>query len=158
MYIALKWPNNNGTTDLQHKICVFLFRHTINHERTHNNVQSSLLKGTPMRRTPIVGPCLSLLPLFRWLSKRWTFLSFFLSDGRVDCIFFYCRWSKWWNCKWNLKYLLVCGEVDFSITEIGSEREKVNETSCKREIEGFYVVFTEDLLVFKSGAPNDCFL
>ena len=52
----------------------------------------------------------------------------------------------------------VCGEVDFSITEIGSEREKVNETSCKREIEGFYVVFTEDLLVFKSGAPNDCFL
>ena len=49
-------------------------------------------------------------------------------------------------------------EVDFSITEIGSEREKVNETPCKREIEGFYVVFTEDLLVFKSGAPNDCFL
>ena len=138
MYIALKWPNNNGTTDLQHKICVFLFRHTINHERTHNNVQSSLLTGTPMRRTPIVGPCLSLLPLFRWLSKRWTFLSFFLSDGRVDCIFFYCRWSKWWNCKWNLKYLLVCGEVDFSITEIGSEREKVNETPCKREIEGFF--------------------
>ena len=28
-------------------------------------------------------------------------------------------------------------EVDFSITEIGSEREKVNETPCKREIEGF---------------------
>ena len=52
----------------------------------------------------------------------------------------------------------VCGEVDFSITEIGSEREKVNETPCKREIEVFYVVFTEDLLVFKSGAPNDCFL
>ena len=49
-------------------------------------------------------------------------------------------------------------EVDFSITEIGSEREKVNETPCKREIEGFHVVFTEDLLVFKSGAPNDCFL
>ena len=54
--------------------------------------------------------------------------------------------------------LLVCGEVDFSITEIGSEREKVNETPCKREIEGFYVVFAADLLVFKSGAPNDCFL
>ena len=34
----------------------------------------------------------------------------------------------------------------------------VNETPCRREIEGFYVVFTEDLLVFKSGAPNDCFL
>jgi len=46
-------------------------------------------------------------------------------------------------------FYLVYGEVDFSITEIGSEREKVNETPCKREIEVFYVVFTEDLLVFK---------
>ena len=53
---------------------------------------------------------------------------------------------------------LVYGEVDFSIAEIGSEREKVIEAPCKREIEVFYVVFTEDLLVFKSGASNDCFL
>lgn len=50
------------------------------------------------------------------------------------------------------------GEVDFNITEIGSEREKVNEAPCKREIEVFYVVFTADLLVFKSGASNDCFV
>ena len=34
----------------------------------------------------------------------------------------------------------------------------MNETPCKKEIEVFYVVFTEDLLVFKSGAPNDSFL
>ena len=84
-------------------------------------------------------------------------ISFFVSDGRVDCIFFYCRWSKWWNCKWHLKYLLVCGEVDFSITEIGSEREKVNETPCKREIEVFMLFLLRTCWCLSQGHPTTVF-
>ena len=48
------------------------------------------------------------------------------------------------------------GRFQYNENRFGERKGK--ETPCKREIEGFYVVFTEDLLVFKSGAPNDCFL
>ena len=52
MYVALKWPNNNGTRDLQQSF-VYSYSGIRPIERTHNNVQSSLLTVTPIRRTPL---------------------------------------------------------------------------------------------------------